>query len=94
MNYLSVLVSCHMMESVVNHFQDFGVEVIHTPVGCTGLSQPVNFERKQCYKNGINSRNVNNMVEKRIMSGVRILPTCLDTPVWFKWQKRTNSDCY
>ena len=32
---------CHMMASVVNEIQDLGVEVIHIPGGCTGLTQPV-----------------------------------------------------
>ena len=32
---------CHMMATVICKIQDLGVEVVHTPGGCTGLTQPV-----------------------------------------------------
>ena len=32
---------CHMMASVVNDFQDLGVQIETIPGGCTGLCQPI-----------------------------------------------------
>jgi hypothetical protein len=46
----------HMMGSVVNRIQSLGIEVMHILPGCTYLCQPVDVETNKTFKNGMQEK--------------------------------------
>jgi hypothetical protein len=44
---------CHMMASVINKITDLGIEIIHIPGGCTGLTQPLDVGINKPFKSRV-----------------------------------------
>ena len=66
---------CHMMGSVVGAIETLGVEVVHIPGGCTGLTQPVDVGVNKSFKCGLRREWERWMLEEEILNGVTRPPT-------------------
>ena len=66
---------CHMIATVVSKIQDLGVEVVHIPGGCTGLTQPVDVGVNKPFKCRVRDEWERWMLEEGIVNGVTKAPT-------------------
>ena len=73
---------CHMMESVVSTITQLGVEVLHIPVGCMGLCQPVDVGINKSLKSEVQKLWEGWMVKLCLNDGVNVPPTWLDVAEW------------
>ena len=73
---------CHMMALVVQMIQELGVEVKHIPVGCTSLCQPVDVGFNKLFKDWMQWKWLNWMINKGVIHGTTSPPSRLDLAKW------------
>jgi hypothetical protein len=73
---------CHMMASVTNKIADLGIEIIHIPGGCTGLTQPLDVGINKPFKSRVRALWEEWMINEIDRTGLVYAPTREDISSW------------
>jgi hypothetical protein len=73
---------CHMMALVTNKIADLGIEIIHIPGGCTGLTQPLDVGINKPFKSRVRALWEEWMIDEIDRTGLVYAPTREDISGW------------
>ncbi len=73
---------CHMMALVTNKIADLGIEIIHIPGGCTGLTQPLDVGINKPFNLRVRALWEEWMIDEINRTGLVYAPTCEDISGW------------
>jgi len=73
---------CHMMASVTDAIAELGIEIIHIPGGCTGLTQPPDVGINKPFKSRVHVLWEEWMINEIHCTGLVYVPTREDISGW------------
>jgi hypothetical protein len=73
---------CHMMASVTDAIAELGIEIIHIPGGCTGLTQPLDVGINMPFKSRVRVLWEEWMIDEIDRTGLVYAPTREDISGW------------
>jgi hypothetical protein len=73
---------CHMMASVTDAIAELGIEIIHIPGGCTGLTQPLDVGINKPFKSRVRVLWEEWMIDEIDRTGLVYAPTREDISSW------------
>jgi hypothetical protein len=73
---------CHMMASVTDAIAELGIEIIHIPGGCTGLTQPLDVGINKPFKSRVRVLWEEWMINEIDRTGLVYAPTRQDISSW------------
>jgi hypothetical protein len=73
---------CHMMASVTDAIAELGIEIIHIPGGCTGLTQPLDVGINKPFKSRVRVLWEEWMIDEIYRTGLVYAPTHEDISGW------------